>query len=144
MAVDSGLSLFHPLLTDCLVIRVAPQLGKSFANLHCAAFDPDFNSSAARSSCLQCFFSLLRDNFNDLVANPSHPCTNQQARTRGHKKFIELIDYSERIYMDSKQCLIHSNTHLFNILVERLTNGAERSGQVTVRDWGATLSLIHI
>mmetsp|Transcript_24571 Transcript_24571/g.41781 ORF Transcript_24571/g.41781 Transcript_24571/m.41781 type:complete len:324 (-) Transcript_24571:101-1072(-) len=128
------------LLTHTLffcVIRIPPKLGKAFADLHCAPFDRDFNSSAGRSPCVLSFFSMLKDGFADMLNNKSYPRTNHQMKTLGKEQFFKLVDYSEQLYMESRDCLIHSDAHLFNILVERrgASPEAEVSGQVTVCDW---------
>jgi aminoglycoside phosphotransferase (APT) family kinase protein len=96
--------------------RIAPKLASTLATLHTIDFDPDFNEQVK-----PCMLSL----FDQMIAYVKITCEELKPKDRTEKHMVilgselmlktveaNLADYSTR------DCLIHSDSHAFNIIVE--------------------------
>ncbi|KAK1744277.1 protein kinase-like domain superfamily protein [Skeletonema marinoi] len=96
--------------------RIAPKLASTLATLHTIDFDPDFNEQVK-----PCMLSL----FDQMIAYVKITCEELKPKDRTEKHMVilgselmlktveaNLADYNTR------DCLIHSDSHAFNIIVE--------------------------
>lgn len=118
--------------------RIAPKLASTLATLHVADFDPDFNEQVK-----PCMLSL----FDQMIEYVRKTCEEMKPKDRTETHMVvlgtdammkvlkaNLADYHNR------DCLIHSDSHVFNIIVEakpsidKLENFGE-NGSFTLVDW---------
>jgi len=96
--------------------RIAPKLARTLATLHTIDFDPDFNEQVK-----PCMLSL----FDQMIAYVKKTCNELKPKDRTERQMVifgselmntivegNLADYNTR------DCLIHSDAHVFNIIVE--------------------------
>lgn len=123
--------------------RIAPQLADLFVALHnIKDFDPDFNSNV--QPCMENIFEQMRNAIIDYCSNK-----NPQNRTQAYcvsvgSKVSEVIDKMICDY-HKRDCLIHSDAHAFNILVESKPSVAQLevfgpSGKFVLCDWEMSMA----
>eukprot|EP00986_Skeletonema_menzelii_P017659 scaffold20957_cov144-Skeletonema_menzelii.AAC.4 len=96
--------------------RIAPKLASTLATLHTIDFDPDFNEQVK-----PCMLSL----FDQMIEYVKKTCEEMKPKDRTETQMVvlglelmlktveaNLADYNTR------DCLIHSDSHVFNIIVE--------------------------
>ncbi|KAL9186324.1 hypothetical protein ACHAXT_005562 [Thalassiosira profunda] len=97
--------------------RIAPKIASTLAALHCIDdFDPDFNELV--KPCMENLLEHMKS-----VAGKAANTTSPKDRTEAH--CVELGEDTLRKVMEAnianyhrRDCLIHSDSHVFNILVE--------------------------
>jgi len=98
--------------------RIAPKLATTFAKLHSiTSFDPSFNESVK-----PCMESMMHDLMKPAAVEASkttNPTDRSEAycSSLGEKLITKIMDECISDY-DNKGCLIHSDAHAFNTLVE--------------------------
>ena len=99
--------------------RIAPQLANTLAELHLITdFDPNFNENV--KPCMQ---SMLDNTMKPPAVEASRKTTNPKDRTEtycsslGEELVTKIMDASISNY-HQRDCLIHSDSHVFNTLVE--------------------------
>lgn len=121
--------------------RLVPQIAKAIATLHCQDFDPAFNDDV-RDYVLTAFTP-----FREHVVADATPSTDHKAATRtellcqeiGKEELLRIVDRIADNYHE-RECLIHGDNQVFNIIVERKPSIASlerfgKEGCVTVVDW---------
>lgn len=96
--------------------RIAPKLARTLATLHTIDFDPDFNEQVK-----PCMLSL----FDQMIEYVKKTCEELEPKDRTERQMVifgsELMNnIAERNLADynTRDCLIHSDAHVFNIIVE--------------------------
>lgn len=119
--------------------RVLPKAAKAFATLNCSDFDPSFNEECR--PCMTSCFPLFRSYFDEYAQAPakdSDKC-KRLCQELGIETLHEIIDNMKKSYL-TQECLIHSDSHSFNILVEKkpsietLQQFGEK-GSIFICDW---------
>lgn len=123
-------------------LRVIPKLSETLATLHCQAFDPAFNENVR--PCTVSLFDTMREKIDEILKNPNlEGNTASLVRDYGREECDRLIlkvleDYNRR------DCLVHSDVHAFNILVEKKPEDGMESfgpkGDVVLCDWEMTFA----
>ena len=120
--------------------RIALKLATTFAQLHSiTGFDPSFNETVK-----PCMESMMRDLMRPAAVEASKN-TNPTDRTEaycsslGEEVITNIMDECISDY-DNKGCLIHSDAHAFNILVEakpsiKRLDEFGQDGLVVLCDW---------
>lgn len=97
--------------------RVAPKLANTLATLHAIKdFDPDFNEQV--KSCVEGVIELAKNRVQEMC-DTTHP----KDRTEGYCVVLGA-DVLMKVMNDNhtdyhkRECLVHSDCHVFNILVE--------------------------
>ena len=119
--------------------RPVPKLAETLALLHCADFDPEFNTNVR--PCMLTIFPAMKEKLQELVALPDGEGGRvaELAKSYGKGLCDQIIDANRANY-DDRDCLVHSDAHAFNILVEAKPDVAtlERfgpNGDVVLCDW---------
>eukprot|EP00804_Cyclotella_cryptica_P027295 CCRYP_014385-RA/>CCRYP_014385-RA protein AED:0.39 eAED:-0.67 QI:0/0/0/1/0/0/2/0/468 len=123
--------------------RIAPKLADLFAAPHSIHdFAPNFNSNV--QPCMENIFEQMRSAIVDYCSS-----RNPQTRTQAYcvsvgNKVAEVIEEMIRDY-HRQDCLIHSDAHAFNILVESKPSVAELegfgpSGKFVLCDWEMSMA----
>ena len=97
--------------------RIAPKIAATVATLHTIAdFDPDFNEQVkpCMESLLAHMKDVAREASNSVVPKDR---TELYCSTLGEKVVMKIVDANIANY-HQRDCLIHSDCHAFNILVE--------------------------
>lgn len=118
--------------------RIAPKLASTLATLHTIDFDPEFNEQVK-----PCMLSL----FDQMIAYVKKTCEELKPKDRTERHMVtlgpelmlktvqaNLADYNTR------DCLIHSDSHVFNIIVEAKPSIEEfenfgPNGNFVIVDW---------
>jgi len=96
--------------------RIAPKLASTLATLHTIDFDPDFNEQVK-----PCMLSL----FDQMIDFVKKTCEEMKPRDRtethmvilGSELLLKVVEANLADY-NTRDCLIHSDSHVFNIIVE--------------------------
>lgn len=96
--------------------RIAPKLASTLATLHTMDFDPDFNEQVK-----PCMLSL----FDQMIDYVKKTCEEMKPRDRteahmvilGSELMLKIVEANLADY-NTRDCLIHSDAHVFNIIVE--------------------------
>ncbi|CAB9497785.1 Methylthioribose kinase [Seminavis robusta] len=115
--------------------RVASGLARSVANLHCQDFDPSFNTGIRNT--MVSTFSTLHKKLESMIASTDNSRASLLARTMGTNLCQELASNMLFHYENTRDCLVHSDLHVKNILVER---EAAKDGTVSIVDWEMAFS----
>jgi len=117
--------------------RICSKLARSMAKLHCMEFDPNFNTGI-RKTMLSTFDTLQ----NKLIAMLDDTADDSRAaklvHELGRQRCKDLVDTIQYHYENTRDCLVHSDLHVKNILVEQTTtnNGSfGPTGAFSVVDW---------
>ena len=108
--------------------RIAPELAKSIAKLHCMSdFDPEFNTNVR--PCMMTTFPSIQQTLHDLI-DSQDPTSRaaQLAQTIGRQTCDRIVERNQDSYMNDRDCLLHSDLHAFNILVEKKPSAIEQFG----------------
>ena len=97
--------------------RIFPKAAEAFATLNTAEFDPSFNESCR--PCMISVFPILTMFFGQYVEAPevTDKCV-AICKEFGLEKLSLICQNMEKSYL-TQECLIHSDSHVFNILVEK-------------------------
>ena len=119
--------------------RPVKKLAQTLALLHCSDFDPDFNNNVR--PCMRTIFPAMKEKLQELVALPEGEGGRvaELAKSYGGDVCDRIIDANLANYED-RDCLVHSDSHAFNILVEAKpeVSTLERfgpNGDVILCDW---------
>lgn len=119
--------------------RPVKKLAQTLALLHCSDFDPDFNNNVR--PCMRTIFPAMKEKLQELVALPEGEGGRvaDLAKSYGGDVCDRIIDANLANYED-RDCLVHSDSHAFNILVEAKpeVSTLERfgpNGDVILCDW---------
>jgi thiamine kinase-like enzyme len=123
--------------------RIAPKLADTLATLHTLEFDPDFNEQVK-----PCMLSL----FDQMISYVEKTCEEMKPENRterfmvinGKEAMMKVVNASLADY-NTRDCLIHSDAHVFNIIceakpsIEKLENfGPE--GTFVLVDWEMSMA----
>lgn len=96
--------------------RIAPKLASTLATLHTIDFEPDFNEQVK-----PCMLSL----FDQMIEYVKKTCEEMKPKDRTETQMVvlgsELMLKTVKANLDdynTRDCLIHSDSHVFNIIVE--------------------------
>ena len=97
--------------------RPVQKLAETLALLHCADFDPEFNTNVR--PCMLTIFPAMKEKLQELVTLPDGEGGRvaELAKSYGKDLCDQIIDANRANY-DDRDCLVHSDAHAFNILVE--------------------------
>lgn len=131
--------LSQQLIKGVTDFRVWKGLAKSIAQLHCIDFDPEFNAGI-RTTMLPTFKTLgnkLESMLDDISCASR---TTKTVQELGQKKCQTLVDNIQYQYLNARDCLVHSDLHVKNILVERMSLNKKGhvfgpTGAFSVCDW---------
>jgi len=119
--------------------RIVPKLAQTLALLHLADFDPEFNANVR--PCMLTVFPAMKDKLKELNSLPAGDGGRvaDLAKSYGQDICDEIIDRNLANY-NERNCLVHSDAHAFNILVEKKpdVSSLERfgpKGDVVLCDW---------
>jgi len=119
--------------------RPVKKLAQTLALLHCSDFDPEFNNNVR--PCMRTIFPAMKEKLQELVALPEGEGGRvaELAKSYGGDVCDLIIDANLANYED-RDCLVHSDSHAFNILVEAKpeVSTLERfgpNGDVILCDW---------
>ncbi|KAL7530920.1 hypothetical protein ACHAXR_009503 [Thalassiosira sp. AJA248-18] len=126
--------------------RIAPKLASTFATLHTIDFDPDFNEQVK-----PCMLSL----FDQMVDYVKKTCEEMKPKDRterhmvilGSEKMLKIAEANLADY-NTRDCLIHSDSHVCNIIVEakpsieHLENFGP-NGNIVLVDWEMAMAGPH-
>jgi len=123
--------------------RIVPKLATALAKLHCLDFDPDFNTSVR--DCVQTIFPVMTERTRFLYNPEIEPNRVSKFVRELGQETCDLIFENCMKSLDARECLIHSDSHVFNILVEKKPNvsaleqfGPE--GKYALCDWEMSMA----
>jgi hypothetical protein len=82
--------------------RIPLKLGNMIARLHCSPFDPQFNTEAARSECIQGAFALF-EGFHQTIMEYNddyRPRVKATAKHIGRERYLKVVAKIRRLYED--------------------------------------------
>lgn len=119
--------------------RIAPKLAETLASLHSIKdFDPEFNANV--KPCMENMLEQMRVYVSEVCAHDMpRSRTEKYCVETGHDVLSKVIDGIIANY-HQRDCLIHSDSHVFNILVESKPSIEELesfgpSGKMVLCDW---------
>lgn len=133
---STGIQFCHQFIDGKVDPRIATKLAYSLAALHnIKDFEPDLNSLVK-----QCMSNRLE--YMKAVARDASKCdypkdrTEEYCSTLGEGIITKIMDANIENY-NQRDCLIHSDPHVLNILVEPATSRDEfgPNGTVIICDW---------
>lgn len=102
-------------------MRVVPKLAEALATLNLAAFDSDFDSEFNDNvrPCMRSVFPVSKALFRQHTEGDEtiDSCVAYMKEMNTEKYYV-LIDNLDKTYM-TRECINHSDSHVFNLLVER-------------------------
>uniref|UniRef100_A0A7S2XJV9 Aminoglycoside phosphotransferase domain-containing protein n=1 Tax=Attheya septentrionalis TaxID=420275 RepID=A0A7S2XJV9_9STRA len=126
-------------------LRIAGPFARSIAKLHCVAvgsnndeIDPEYNTTVR--PCMLTIFPLMQDTVDGFFKGDVDNRVSELARVLGKETCDAIITKNEDDYSNTRDCLIHSDLHAFNILVEpkpevSLLEHFGPTGSFAVCDW---------
>jgi thiamine kinase-like enzyme len=125
-------------------MRVIPKVADALAVLNTADFDPMFNDNVR--PCMRTIFQLAKTVLEGLAVAEGKPPDKAAAYCQelGKERVGRLINGLDEHYM-RREALIHSDPHVFNILVERKPSVAKlakfgKNGSFVLCDWEMTFA----
>lgn len=119
--------------------RIAPKLADACATLHSFEnFDPDFNENV--KPCMENLFKLMKSRtIEACTTEKSQNRTQAFCRDLGEDLVMKFINANITNY-HKRGCLVHSDFHVFNLLVEAKPSIRELenfgpNGGLTICDW---------
>jgi thiamine kinase-like enzyme len=121
--------------------RVVPKAAEAFATLNTTDFEPSFNESCR--PCMLSIFPVCTTRFGEYVG--AREATDKYiaiCKEFGMEKLALICENMEKSYL-TQECLIHSDTHVFNLLVEKkpsieaLQQFGDK-GNLVICDWEMT------
>lgn len=109
--------------------RICAGLARSIASLHCADFDPDFNTGIRKT--MVSTFDTMQQKLESMHNSTDSSRATAMVQQMGLKECHEIVDTSRWHYLNSRDCLVHSDLHVKNILVEKTT----ANGTFSLVDW---------
>lgn len=130
--------------------RVIPKLAKALAALNLAPFDdefdPMFNDNVR--PCMRSMFDLTKQIFGQVVEGEDtvDSCVAYM-KEMGQKKYSKIIDGLDELYM-TRECINHSDTQCFNLLVEKKPSidklqAFGDNGDLVICDWEMSMAGPH-
>ena len=132
---------FHEGMVDP---RIAPQLAETMATLHTIEnVDPEFNAQV--KDCIIDLLAFVKKSTVE-AAKKETPDNRTEAYMKevGLDVIMRLLDDNVQDFEQTRDCLIHNDFHVFNILVEEKPSIEELesfgpNGNVVVCDWEQTI-----
>lgn len=120
--------------------RIAPRLARVIAKLHCYEnFDPDFNTNVR--PCMLAAFPSIEAKLGDLLNSADTECRAAVlTREMGRDLCYKIYEKLRANYINDRGCLVHSDPHVFNIIVEKKPSvenlsGFGQHGSFSLCDW---------
>eukprot|EP00978_Attheya_sp_CCMP212_P012264 scaffold30482_cov53-Attheya_sp.AAC.2 len=126
-------------------LRIAGPFARSIAKLHCVAVggnndevDPEYNTAVR--PCMLTTFSFMQETVDGFFKGDVDNRVAELARVLGKETCDAIITKNEDDFTNTSDCLIHSDLHVFNILVEpkpdvSLLEHFGPDGSFAVCDW---------
>ena len=132
---------FHEGMVDP---RIAPQLADTIANLHTIEnFDPEFNAQV-KSSIVGLLEFVKQSSIEAAKKETPDNRTEAYMAEVGADVIHDILNDNIQDFEQTRDCLIHNDFHVFNILVEKKPSIEELEnfgpdGTVVVCDWETTI-----
>jgi len=130
--------------------RIIPKLAKALATLNLAPFDDDFDHMFNDNvrPCMRSMFPISSALFGQhIAADETIDSCVAYMKGMGQEKFDELIANLDKLYM-ARECINHSDTQCFNLLVERKPSVDKLkafgdNGDLAICDWEMAMAGPH-
>ena len=136
---DDDEQLARQVIDGHLDPRICSVLARSVAKLHCMDFDRDFNTTI-RTTMISTF-TTLQNKLETMLDATDDSRAALMVQGMGRKNCQKLVDHIQFLYENTRDCLVHSDLHVKNILVERRRNTSlgenwfGPTGTFSVVDW---------
>lgn len=124
--------------------RIAPQLADTIANLHTIeSFDPEFNAQV-KSSIIGLLEFVKQSSMEAAKKETPDNRTEAYMAEVGADVIFDILNDNIQDFQLTRDCLIHNDFHVFNILVEKKPSVEKLEnfgpdGTVVVCDWEQTI-----
>jgi 5-methylthioribose kinase len=125
---DDEVQLANQVVDGRMDFRVCRKLARSIAKLHCQSFDPEFNTEIRQT--MLSTFQTLQNKLESMFKSTDNSRATQLVQSMDLKVWTTLVQTIQHHYEHSRDCLVHSDLHVKNILVDRMAMAGNGSFHV--------------